>query len=122
MSRQTALFTGMFMSGATRLRRSTPTAAPLQVQHLAAATVAKPEVYVATLVTVKNCRLLRISSQDLLRFGSAVKEAIQLAAWNRRETLLNLSQQLSKVNDNLQVALSSSRSMPGVITDELPME
>lgn len=76
----------------------------------------QPDVYPATLVTVKNCRLLRISAADLLRFGSSVKNCLQNAAWTRRETLLQLSSRLRKVNDNLQAALSSTRGLPGMLT------
>jgi len=73
-----------------------------------------PEDHPATLITVKNCRLLRINAKDLTRFGSLVKEYIQAAALQRRETLAQLSDRMCRVNDTLQVALASSRFMPGM--------
>eukprot|EP00892_Ulva_mutabilis_P012096 jgi/Ulvmu1/9259/UM050_0008.1 len=69
----------------------------------------KPQVYPATLTTVKSCRLLRVNAKDLARFGSMVRETLQTAAWNRREQLLNLSARSSRVNDSLQLAVASSR-------------
>lgn len=71
--------------------------------------------YPATLVTTKTCSLLSIATTDLLRFGSGVKEAVQTAAWNRRAALLDMQDRVTEANEELNLAVSSARSLPGVL-------
>jgi hypothetical protein len=77
----------------------------------------KPVGYPATLVTTKTCSVLSINTTDLLRFGTAVKEAIQSAAWVRRETFLELQDRMTKANDKWITELTSARSMPGTFCE-----
>lgn len=71
--------------------------------------------YPATLVTTKTCSLLSIATTDLLRFGSGVKEAVQTAAWSRRAALSDMQDRVTEANEELSIAVSSARSLPGVL-------
>jgi hypothetical protein len=85
-----------------------------QLDYVDADKEIKPEGFQATIVTTKPSRLLTIPAQDLLRFGSAVKEMIQVAAWQRRETLLKLIKRSSRANACLKESVGSSRRISGL--------
>jgi hypothetical protein len=83
------------------------------VDYIDADTEIKPEGYQATVVTTKPCKLLSIPSTDLLRFGGGVKEAVQTAAWARRESLAERAARSAAANASLAESADSTRRVSG---------
>jgi hypothetical protein len=87
----------------------------LQVDYVENDEQVKSAGYPATLVTTKQCNLLSIATTDLLRFGSGVQESLQTAAWSRQVALLELQERVMEANEELRIAVSSARSLPGML-------
>jgi hypothetical protein len=76
------------------------------------------ELSPVTIVTTQPSTLLSIARRDLLRFGPAVKHAVQSLAWARRELLRGLGRSASTATAWVEASLLAARS-PGAVSTHL---